>query len=588
MKRQRFAPAILAWIILGLAFPLVVKAQGRRGSEESRLLRDAAALESRGDYERAEMVLRRLLDIDPSSTGGIFALERVFRAQGKPEKILPVVDVFIDTNSSASGVRYVKLQVLADLDSLEALEAEAALWFKSNPGSEEPYREVARVYEDAFGVDRAIETLRIGREATGRDDALALEMGDLLAATGAVDSAVEEWATAVGEDGGQAAGIVRRIKELEDGKENAGRQLVDYLATSGVITHQRAGARIALDLGLEDAALDLSRRVASDLDEGRTREIFLSEVARRAREAGLSLAASWAYEELGRGASTPSERRQFDQRIIDVALAAGDTAAALDAQRRVANSFSLESIDRRRATAQVIQLESARADPLRLIQLLQAFRDEFPNAPELDDLAATVAKGLQVRGDLAGAAEILEGIEGPRSGIERAYLMLDMGEIAEGRDVLLNVIEELQPTEATDVIQFVGLLGRLSEEAADVLARAGVLAHRGVVNEAVSVLVDGTDELEAKEHPPLLAEAARIADRGEAFEQGASIRTRLISEYPEAPEFGDAALALARYRARTPDGIKQAIAILEELITTRPDAAVVPDARVELEKLKGG
>jgi len=45
---------------------------------------------------------------------------------------------------------------------------------------------------------------------------------------------------------------------------------------------------------------------------------------------------------------------------------------------------------------------------------------------------------------------------------------------------------------------------------------------------------------------------------------------------------------LARYRARTPDGVEQAIAILEELITTRPNAAVVPDARVELEKLRGG
>ena len=586
MRGQRFVRVILAWIILVLAFPLVIQAQGRRGSEESRLLRDAAALESRGDYERAEMVLRRLLDIDPGSTGGLFALERVFRAQGEPEKILPVVDVFIDTNSSASGVRYVKLRVLADLDSLEALEAEVTRWFESDPGSEEPYREVARVYEDVFGVDRAIETLRIAREATGREDALALEMGDLFAVTGAVDSAVEEWATAIGEDEGQAAGIVRRIEELKDGKENAGRQLVDYLAKSGIVAHQRVGARIALDLGLEEAALDLSRRVANDL-EGRSREMFLAEVARRARETGLSLAASWAYEELGRGASTPSERRQFDQRIIDVALAAGDTAAALEAQRRVANSFSLESIDRRRATAQVIRLESARADPAQLTQLLQAFRDEFPSAPELDDLAATVAKGLQVRGDLEGAAAVLDGIEGPRSGLERAYLMLDMGEIALGRGALFNVIEGLQPTEATNVIQFAGLLGRLSEEAAKVLARAGVLAHRGIVNEAVSVLVDGTDELEAKEHPPLLAEAARIADRGKAFERGASIRTRLIYEYPEAPELGDAALALARYRASTPNGIEQAIAILEELITTRPNAAVVPDARVELEKLKG-
>ena len=587
MKLQRFVQAPLVAMVLTLVLPCVVEGQGRRGSEEGRLLRDAAALESRGDYERAEMVLRRLLDIDPTSTGGLFALDRVFRAQGEPEKILPVVDVFIDTNSSSSGVRYLKLRVLADLDSLEALEAEATRWFKSEPGSEVPYREVARVYESVFGMDRAIETLRLGREATGRDDALAMEMGDLLAATGAVDSAVEEWATAVGEDGGQAAAIVRRIEELETGEENAGRRLVGHLATSGVLARRRAGARIALGLGFEEAALDLSRRVASDL-EGRTREIFLSEVARRAREGGLALTASWAYEELGRGASTPSERRQFDQRIIDVALAAGDTAAALEAQRRVANSFSAESVDRRRATAQVIRLESARADPARLSELLRAFRDEFPNAPELDDLAATVAGGLQVRGDLVGAAAVLEGIEGPQSGLERAYLMLDMGEIVEGRGALLLVIEGLQPTEATAVIQFVGLLGRLSEEASDVLARAGVLAHRGMVNEAVRVLVAGTDVLEAKERPPLLAEAARIADRGEVFEQAASIRTRLISDYPQAPEIGDAALALARYRARTPDGVEQAIAILEELITTRPNAAVVPDARVELEKLRGG
>ncbi|GIT50641.1 MAG: hypothetical protein Ct9H300mP15_08540 [Gemmatimonadota bacterium] len=57
------------------------------------------------------------------------------------------------------------------------------------------------------------------------------------------------------------------------------------------------------------------------------------------------------------------------------------------------------------------------------------------------------------------------GSKGPRSGLERAYLMLDMGEIALGRGALLNVIEGLQPTEATNVIQFAGLLGRLSEEA---------------------------------------------------------------------------------------------------------------------------
>ena len=55
----------------------------------------------------------------------------------------------------------------------------------------------------------------------------------------------------------------------------------------------------------------------------------------------------------------------------------------------------------------------------------------------------------------------------------------------------------------------------------------------------------------------------------------------------DAPEVGEAALALARYRAASSDGVAAAIALLEELITSRPNAAVVPDARLELERLRG-
>ena len=67
----------------------------------------------------------------------------------------------------------------------------------------------------------------------------------------------------------------------------------------------------------------------------------------------------------------------------------------------------------------------------------------------------------------------------------------------------------------------------------------------------------------------------------------AEIRTALIDRYPEAPEVAEASLALARYRARTSDGVDEAIRLLEDLITNRPNAAVVPDARVELQRLRG-
>jgi hypothetical protein len=430
-----------------------------------------------------------------------------------------------------------------------------------------------------------LKVLRRGREAAG-GDALALEIGDLLVTTGDYAGGVDEWVRAIGDDGAQSTAITRRVQGLTRGREEAGRRLVQALARSDELPRRRAGARVAIDLALGPEALDLSKRVASDLN-GRAREVFLNDVARRAREKNLNRTASWALSELGGNASSPAQRRQFNQRILDVALAAADTAGALEAQRRIADSFSDGSVDRRRATAQVIRLEGAGADPERLGELLKNFRDEFPDAPELDDLAATVAAGLLARGDVVGAAAVLEGIEGPRSGIERAYLLFDAGEVEEGRQALLFALPGLEPSDATEVIQLVGLMGRLSPEGAELIAVAGVRAHRGQSFEAARSLTEGVASLGEDDHPPMLAQAARIAQRGALLSEAALIRERILTEFPDSPEAGEAALALARYRATTGDGVAAAIMLLEELITSRPNAAVVPDARLELERLRG-
>ena len=584
--RRFFDFRLLGIAMIALALTAAAgSAQSRRNSSEGRLLRDAAARESRGDFSGAEELLRQLLEEDPASSGGLHALERVLRARGETARILPAVDTFLEHEPSSSGVRYLKLRLLMELDSLDELEREAELWFELDEDSEVPYREVARVYERAFGSERALSVLLKGRREMDRPEALALEVGDLHAAMGDREDAVEEWALAVGDDGAQAAAIARRVQGLTEGAEEAGKQLVGLLGESDVLARRLAGARVALDLRLEEESFDLAQSVAADLEE-RARASFLADVARRAREGDLARTASWAYDELGQDASSPSERRQFDQRIIDVALANGDTATALEAQRRVADSFSPGSVDRRRATAQVIRLESTESDPGRLGVLLRDFRDAFPNAPELDDLAATVAGGLQARGDLGGAAAVLEGIEGPKSGRERGYFLLDAGELEAGRRALLLAIGGLPPTEATDIIQFAGLMGRASETGAVLLAEAGVLAHRGQGAAAAQILAEAAGELEEEERAPLVAEAARIADRAGASGVAASIREILVATYEDTPEFGEASLSLARHKARTPGGVAEAILLLESLIVARPNAAVVPDARLELERLR--
>lgn len=584
VPRTGTALVLLALACGGLAQD--ASAQVRMRSTEAQLLREAAARESRGDYGGAEEVLRRLLEESPASSGGLFALERVLRHQGDVVSILPAVDAFLAENPQSSGVRSLQLRVLSEADSVDAVRREAEAWFEDDPTSEIPYREASRVYEGAFGADAALEVLARGRDAIGQPDALALERGDLLAQRGELEAAADEWALAIGEDAAQVSTVTRRIRGLGEGAAAAGRRLVANLSVAEGVAARRAAARIAVELRLEEEATALVRDVSGNL-EGRARSTFLSDIARRAREYDLVDLASWAYDELGEDAASPGERRQYDQRIIDVALASGDTAAALAAQRRVAASFAPGSVDRRRATAQVIRMQGGSADPGELTHMLSEFRQEFPNAPELDELAATVAGGLQARGDPEGAAAVLEGVNGPKSSLERAYTHLAAGDIAEGRAALLLALTGLPPSEATPVIEFAGLLGRVDPQGAEALAAAGVQAHRGRPAEAATALAEAAGTLEAAEQAAVLAQAARFAADGGEARTAAEIRRRIVDEHPDAPEVGEAALALARYQARTPAGVDQAIRLLEELITRRPNAAVVPDARRELQKLRG-
>ena len=585
MRRRHWVSALLLSALAATGIPPHASAQVRMRSTEAQLLRDAAARESRGDYQGAEEVLRRLLADNPVSSGGLFALERILRRQGDIIAILPAVDAFLVRNAESSGVRSLQLRVLSEADSADALRREAEAWFAATPGSEIPFRESSRIYERMFGVDEALDLLRRGRAALGRPDALALEIGDLLVVGGDIVGAADEWALAIGDDAAQVTTVTRRIRGLGANEAVAGDRLVENLASADAVVARRAGARLAVELGLADQALALVQGVANDLD-GRARTTFLSDIARRAREYDLVDVSSWAYDELGEDSATPAERRQFDLRVVDVALAAGDTLSAVEAQRRVAESFSPGSVDRRRAAAQVIRLQAPTAEPEALRSMLDEFREEFPNAPELDALAATVARTLQAGGDAEGAADALGDANGPQSSLERAYLDLAAGDVAGGRAGLLLALTGLPPAEATPVIEFAGLLGRVSEAGAKVLAEAGVAAHRGRATEAANLLSEAASALEAEERASVLGQAARIASDGDEPALAADIRRRIVEEHPDAPEAAEASLALARYHALTAGGVDEAIRLLEELITRRPNAAVVPDARLELQKLR--
>ena len=590
MRRLAAAVPTALAILVALASPPALAGQaGGDPRYEGRLLRDAATREARGDLAGAEEVLRALLDEVPTSAGGLFALERVLRARGTLRDVLPLADRYLESDPDAAGARYLKLRVLAELDSMAALDAEAESWMRARPRAAEPYREVARLYAEVFGPERALAVLRRGVEAVADPAGLSPELGDLLVRMERPHEAVAAWSRGVGPGGEGGQQVLRRLRQLEGDRRAMGGALVDALsAEPTTAARKRVAVEAAVDAGLLERARVLAEDVAGALD-GEARRAFLEDAAGWAEAARAPDLRLWTYARLREDAGPGAEARALDLRIAEAALAVADTARALEAQERLADALPEGAPERRRVVAELIRLEAGRADAAALRSRLEAFRREFPDAPEIDALAAGVAASLQARGREGEAAEVLAGVSGPRSSLERAYLQLERGDLDLGRQALLAAVGGLPPPAATEVIQLAGLLDRLAPAAARAVAQAAVAAHRGRGAEAAATLEAAAGDLPADDRARVLAHAARLADDAGDAEGAARLRAALVERHPDAPEVAEATLALARWHAGRggADDLGEAARLLEELILARPNSAVVPAARRELQRVRG-
>ena len=261
-------------------------------------------------------------------------------------------------------------------------------------------------------------------------------------------------------------------------------------------------------------------------------------MARQAEDGDGAELALWAYRELRAQASDPAETRALDHRIATTALAVGDTVGALAARRSIAESLPEDSPERRRALADNVRLQVIRGSS-EARALLEEFRDGFPEAPELDELAVTLAVYLEANGDPAGARSLLAGVEGPRSSLERGYLYLASGDVERGKETLRESVAGLAPGQATQVIALLDLLDRLQGDALPIVG-VSVLAHRGGSDLALAELERILADVPEESQPAVLALAARIAEEGELPEQAARFRARLIQDFPTAPEVPEA------------------------------------------------
>ncbi|MGH7507655.1 MAG: tetratricopeptide repeat protein, partial [Longimicrobiales bacterium] len=502
------AVAVVAALALAAA---PVRSQIRPLSEDQRSLRDAARLESAGELDRAATVLAAILERHPHNLSALLAYERVLGMQGRMDELLPAVDRVIEHDPTSTISHQMRVRAYSALDSLSALERAAQTWIATTPTIETPYREVARVWRTRGDLVRAVAVLEQGRERIHRDDALALELGDLFAAGGDMAGAVREWNRAIGPDGHGFLLVQRRIQMLPAGVAEIIPQLVEALAASpATVPRRRAAAQLAMDAGLAEPAGRIARGIAAELT-GADRRGFLIEVARGADGGGLPHLAYWAYGQLVATDGPDDQMLALRNRLAELALAVGDTVQTAESYRRLEAAFAPDSPQRRQALAVRLQLMARNGDLDAAQRELAAFRAEFPTAPETDAVTAAVANALLDADDVPGAERALADASGPRTGFARGRLFLRRGETARARAELLESAPMLHGSEATEAIALATLLGRLSEGGGALVARAMATAAADDPDGAARLLLEESAGLPQGERAAILDFAAGLA-----------------------------------------------------------------------------
>lgn len=163
-----------------------------------------------------------------------------------------------------------------------------------------------------------------------------------------------------------------------------------------------------------------------------------------------------------------------------------------------------------------------------------------------------------------------------------AHLLAPGGDRAEGMEALARHAAALPPARATLWIQVLAAVERTEAEVAPQLVEAVRDAEAGDGAGAARVLEQAAGDAAGDQRAPLLWIAALVAE-GPAPGEAARIRARLLEEHPGAFEAPEAAVRQARWAASQGDP-ERARALLENLVVSRPDHPVVPEARRLLDR----
>ncbi|HEU5169621.1 MAG TPA: hypothetical protein VFU46_03735 [Gemmatimonadales bacterium] len=546
-------------------------------------IRRAFELERRGSYAEAAEGYRAALAERPAEPAALFGLERSLVAMNRVADILPQARAAVDANPKAGAFHGVLLRAWAAAGQPDSVRAVAERWASVEPHDDTPFREwglAALVRRDRVEARRAFVT---GRERLGRADALAAELAQVAVQQQDWPQALREWLLALARVPGYRASAVAT---LGPAPASARAELLRHLAADRSPPARRLEAELRARWGDPTggfealaAALPKDRAAAVEalvgfLDQIRTQG---GPAARRAQAMTLA-----AIAERTPGPQGTRFRLDAAQAFAD----AGDQAAA----RRLLDGVAADSVlgvgappDAGSTIIGVLLAENKVEEAERRLASLAGSMSAEQHAR----LRRQLAWGW-VRAGRLGRADSLLVADSTVDGLAvRGRIALLRGDLGTAVDRLTGAGPFAgSREEATARTMLLALLQAIDADSLPALGAAMLALEQGDTTEGIAGLERTAGQLSAERGGAelLLYAGAAARTAGRAADAERLFRAAIV---PEARATAPAAeLALGRLLLET-ERASEAIKVLEHLILTYPESALVPQARRTLDQARG-
>ncbi|MFN9897084.1 MAG: tetratricopeptide repeat protein [Acidobacteriota bacterium] len=496
----------------------------------------------------------------------LLGLERVWNDAGMLDSIVPVVSRVLQFRPTDPTARGVQLRTLISMGrDAEARDA-FTTWRRAAGNEAAPFREYARLL------------LQAGRALAA--DSVLSEAGRLMGAAGALS--------------GETAQLHLALKRYVPAVRAFREAMVDepWLETAALFGLQRVPSETRDSVRtvlLAPPVTFAPRRLLSSLEFawGEPRRAWSAISTLPADDSTTATWRSFAERAelneswlVARDAWTAVFDRAGDiesqQRAADASLRAGDAAAALSIVRRKSTVGTVADSVRVRA---LLGLEIAALGELGRGNEAQQKLDDAAKKLDPDtraSLARPLVAGWLRAGEVARAKAAMHGTELADDDEMAGWLALYEGDVVNARKRLLRAASN-----RPELVDALGILARTRVEQLPGLGDAFATLARKDSTGAAKRFVQLADSVGAAA-PAFIAQGARLSRKNEAI----VLYDRIVRDFPRSPEAPEALLAWAR-ALRDAGDKPAAVTKFEQLLVDYGTSALAPQARRDLERLKG-